>query len=348
MSDTILKKKKLPLLILEILKKYSDADSPLTITKIEELLLRKYELKVGRKAIKRNLEHLLELGYDIRYSVKNRKGRDGEDEEIKTDWYLIRSFTDSELRLIIENLLFSRYISDVHKKNLILKIENLSNEKFKSRVRHIKTITDNSLDSKELFYTIEVLDEAIDKNKQIMFHYNFYMLDKKKHNYKDAIGAPREYIVSPYYIVSANNRYYLICNHKNSDELYHYRLDRISDICILDKERRKPITEIPGLRNGLNLSRYMSEHLYMFSGETAPVTFQADKKYVDDIIDWFGKEVHFSDETEDKVTVRAIVNLNAMKIWAVQYGAHVRILAPQRLVDWVKADLQQALKGYEV
>lgn len=348
MSDTILKKKKSLLFILEILKKYSDVDSPLTITKIEELLLTKYELKVGRKAIKRNLENLLELGYDIEYSVQNRKGKNGGDEEIKTDWYLIRDFTDSELRLIIENVLFSKYISDVQKKELIRKIESLSNEKFKSRIKHIKTTTDNSLDSKELFLTIEVLDEAIDKNKQIQFHYNFYGIDKKKHTYKNSAGKPREYVVSPYYIVSSNNRYYLICNHKNNDELYNYRLDRITDISILGNILKRPITEISGLRDGFDLSKYMSEHLYMFSGETAPVTFRVKKMYVDDVIDWFGKEVHFSNETKDEVTVKTRVNLNAMKIWAVQYGANVRVLNPQNLVDKVKEDLQQALRNYEI
>lgn len=346
MVDTILKKKKSLLFILEILKKYSDVDSPLTITKIEELLLTKYELKAGRKAIKRNLENLLELGYNIEYSVQNRKGKNGEVEEIKTDWYLIRDFTDSELRLIIENVLFSKYIPNLQKKELILKIESLSNEKFKSRIKHIKTTTDNSLDSKELFLTIEVLDEAIDKNKQILFYYNFYGIDKKKHNYKDSAGKPREYVVSPYYIVSSNNRYYLICNHKNNDELYNYRLDRITDIHILERKKR-PITEISGLRDGFDLSKYMSEHLYMFSGETAPVTFKVKKIYADDVIDWFGKDVYFSNETNDEVTVSTRVNLNAMKIWAVQYGANVRVLKPKKLVDRVKEDLQQALRNYE-
>lgn len=347
MSDTILKKKKSLLFILDILKKYSDADTPLTITKIEELLLKKYEMKVGRKAIKRNLENLLELRYDIEYSVQNRKGKNGEDEEIKTDWYLIRDFTDSELRLIIENILFSRYISGIQKKDLIQKIASLSNENFKSRINHIKTTTDNSLDSKEVFHTIEILDEAIDRNKQILFHYNFYMIDKKKHNYKDALGIPRRYIVSPYYITYSNNRYYLICNHKNNDELYNYRIDRITNICILENELRRPITEINSLKDGFDLSKYMSEHLYMFSGETAPVTFKINKVYVDDVIDWFGKEVHFFNETKYEVTVRTKVNLNSMKIWAMQYGVNIRVLEPQELVNRIKEDLHQALKNYE-
>lgn len=347
MSDTILKKKKLLLFILEILKRYSDEENPLTIATIEKLLLKKYELQVGRKAIKRNLEHLLELGYNIEYSVQNRKGINGENEEIKTDWYLIRDFTDSELRLIIENLLFSKYIPDVQKKTLIQKIENLSNEKFKSRTKHIKVATANSLDSQELFHTIEILDEAIEQNRQIVFHYNFYATDKKKHNYTDSIGLPRKYIVSPYYIVSSNNRYYLICNHQNKDELFNYRIDRITNISILKEKMRRPIIDIKGLKAGFDLSKYMSEHLYMFSGEIAPVTFCVEKIYVDDVIDWFGKDIQLFNENKSEVTVRVRTNLYAMKIWAIQYGTHVRVLKPQKLVDWIKSDLQKTLKGYE-
>ncbi|GAF66068.1 hypothetical protein BTS2_2968 [Bacillus sp. TS-2] len=348
MENTILKKKNSLIFILDILKTYSDADSPLTIAKIEELLLAKYELKVGRKAIKRNLENLLELGYEIEYDVQNRKGKNGEDEEIKTNWYLIRDFSDSELRLIIESLLFSKYIADKHKKELIGKIERLSNEKFKSRIKHVKTVTDHSLDSKELFHTIEIVDEAIAENKQILFKYNYYKSDKKKYNYKNAAGQPRKYVVSPYYIAFFNNRYYLICNHKNNDELYNYRLDRMTGICMLEDELRKPITELNGFKEGFDLSTYMSEHLYMFSGEVAPVTFKIKKQYVGDVIDWFGKEIHFFDETQDEVTVSTRrVNLNAMKIWAVQYGANVQVIRPQKLIDRVKEDLQQALRNYD-
>ena len=109
---------------------------------------------------------------------------------------------------------------------------------------------------------------------------------------------------------------------------------------------RRPIIDIKGLKAGFDLSKYMSEHLYMFSGEIAPVTFCVEKIYVDDVIDWFGKDIQLFNENKSEVTVRVRTNLYAMKIWAIQYGTHVRVLKPQKLVDWIKSDLQKTLRGY--
>ena len=134
---------------------------------------------------------------------------------------------------------------------------------------------------------------------------------------------------------------------KNKDELFNNRIDRITNISILKEKMRRPIIDIKGLKAGFDLSKYMSEHLYMFSGEIAPVTFCVEKIYVDDVIDWFGKDIQLFNENKSEVTVRVRTNLYAMKIWAIQYGTHVRVLKPQKLVDWIKSDLQKTLKGYE-
>lgn len=343
------KKKAAMLRILKILEDYTDYEHRISIQEIEELLVSKYEIELKRKAIKRNLEELCDMGYDIEYEISYRKGKNGEEEEVKKDWYLQHTFDDSELRLIIETVLFSRYIPHAQKtgeNGLIKRLEGLSSQYFRKKVRHVNTITDISLDSADMLPTIEVLAEAIHNEKQVCFNYNFYDIDKKKHSYKNTKKLPREYIISPYYIVSANNRYYLICNHKNNDELQNYRLDRMSNIAVVN-ERRRPITALKGLKAGLDLTKYMTERLYMFSGEVAPVRFRVKRMYVDDVIDWFGKDVHFSEIGANEVTVRAKVNLNAMKIWAVQYGTNVRVLSPPRLVDEVKETLKQALSKYE-
>ena len=109
----------------------------------------------------------------------------------------------------------------------------------------------------------------------------------------------------------------------------------------------KPMKKVKGLENGLNLPKHMAEHIYMFTGESAAVTFRAKKYLVSEIIDWFGKEVRFSDETEDEVTVRVTVNLEAMRKWALQYAVHVKVLGPEKLVDVVKEDIKKAREQYE-
>jgi predicted DNA-binding transcriptional regulator YafY len=91
----------------------------------------------------------------------------------------------------------------------------------------------------------------------------------------------------------------------------------------------------------------MAEHIYMFSGESQMVSFRADKKIVTDIIDWFGTEVIFTDETEFEVTATVCVNLMAMRYWLLQYSRYVKVLRPSVLVENVKDDLRSALRKYE-
>ena len=90
----------------------------------------------------------------------------------------------------------------------------------------------------------------------------------------------------------------------------------------------------------------MAEHIYMFSGESSRVTMRIDKFLVNDVVDWFGKDVSFYDETEDKVTASVIVNLKAMRYWAMQYANYVEVLKPAKLREQIKVDLRNAMGKY--
>ena len=191
-----------------------------------------------------------------------------------------------------------------------------------------------------------MLDEAIARGRQVAFTYNRYGTDKKLHPECHADGTPRDYVVNPYQMVATNGRYYLICNYDKYDNVAHYRLDRITDIRLLDTPI-KPIKQVKGVENGLNLPKHMAEHLYMFSGESSPVTFRMKMYLMNDCLDWFGKDVVFSDETADEVTVRVTVNLEAMRHWAVQYARHIHILSPANLAEQINEDLRAGLTWYE-
>ena len=77
-----------------------------------------------------------------------------------------------------------------------------------------------------------------------------------------------------------------------------------------------------------------------------PVTFPAKKSLLTDLFDWFGKEMQFTDETEEEVTVRVTVNLDAMRKWALQYALHVKVLKPERLVNLLKEDVKRVAGQY--
>lgn len=338
--------------ILDILRRYSDEEHRLSQKDIMDILKAEYNMTVERKSVRRNIMNLMDCGYEIEYSesirmVPNSKTGEMEESYIWSDFYLVRDFTDGELRLLIDSLLFSKHIPYSQCKELVEKLEGLSNTYFKSRVKHIRTMPENAPANKQLFYTIEVLDEAISHSKKVSFHYNSYGLDKTLHPRCDQNGIIKEYVVSPYQIAATNGRYYLICNTDPHDNVSHYRLDRITDIQLMDGPARKA-GSVQGLEQGINLPQHMAEHIYMFSGESVPVTFRMKPYILNDVIDWFGTDVEFSDADGDEVTAHVKVNLQAMRLWAVQYGAHVRVLSPQALVDEVMADLKNAVLNYEV
>ena len=339
-----LKRKKLSFAILDILRQYSDENHKLSQNDIVELLERDYDMKADRKSVKRNITTLLEMGYpiDFKETLRMYPNKDGvlEESYILSDFWLDREFTDAELRLLIDSLLFSKHIPYSQCDDLITKLEGLSNRYFKSRVRFISTLPETAPKNRELFYTIEILDEAIANGKQVAFTYNEYGTDKKLHPKRQ-----REYIVNPYQMAATNGRYYLIGNYDKYDNLANYRLDRITGIRLLDTPV-KPVRQVEGMKNGLYLPKHMAEHLYMFSGESVPVTFRMKKTILNDVIDWFGTEIAFYDETEDEVTARVTVNWSAMRYWAQQYCRFVKILTPTDLVEKIKEDLSEALRKY--
>lgn len=339
-----LKRKKLAFVILDILQQYTDSEHKLSQNDIIEILETEYDMKADRKSVKRNITTLMEMGYPIEFreTLRRYPNKDGilEDSYILSDFWIDREFADSELRLLIDSLLFSKHIPYSQCKDLVEKLEGLSNRYFRSRIRFISTLPETTPQNKELFYTIEVLDEAIAKGKQVSFIYNSYGTDKKLHPKRE-----QEYIVNPYQMAATNGRYYLIGNYDKYNNVAHYRLDRITGIRMLDTPV-KPVRQVEGMKNGLYLPTHMAEHLYMFSGGSIPVTFRMKKTILNDVIDWFGTEIAFSEEKEDEVTARVTVNWHAMRHWALQYCRHIKILAPADLAATVKMDLETALSNY--
>ena len=329
--------------ILEILKKHSDENHRLNQKEIIDLLDSEYEMKVDRKAIKRNLMNLLDFGYELEYTETIRTNKKGEQEALYSDWYLVRDFTDAELRLLIDSLLFSKHIPYSQCKELIEKLEGLSNKYFKAKVKHIRNLPEKMPNNKQIFYVIEILDEAISKGKKVEFCYNDFGTDKKLHPRMGSNGNPRRYVINPYQMAATNGRYYLIANYDKYDNISHYRVDRISDIVILDE----PVKKQKDLSETINLPKHMAEHIYMFSGESARVSMRIEKFLVGDVIDWFGKDVIFHNETETSVDVSVAANLEAMRYWAMQYANHVEVLRPEKLREEIKKDLLAAVEKYK-
>lgn len=338
--------------ILDILRRYSDKEHRLSQKEIAEILKNEYRMKAERKAIKRNLMNLIDFGYEIEYSetirmVPNAKTGELEESYILSDFYLRREFDDSELRLLIDSLLFSRHIPYSQCKVLVEKLEGLSNIYFRSRVKHIATLPKDKTDNKQIFLNIELLDEAISHKRKVVFKYAEYGTDKKMHPKKRANGTEREYVVSPYQMVAKEGKYYLICNYDPYRDISNYRLDHIQELRILD-DPAKPFETLQGA-NGqrLNLAEYMKEHLYMFSGKTVRVKFRITKQMIGEVVELFGKDITFSDENEDGVTVTAHTNELSAEQFAKTYIPNVVVLEPQKLADKVRNSIGEILLKYQ-
>ncbi|MCR4718982.1 MAG: WYL domain-containing protein [Firmicutes bacterium] len=331
---TIPPKKMVIINILEILKKYSDMDHRLTQADIMEKLNKEYYMDVDRKTVKRNLMNLLELDCGIEYTEIPKKDKSGEESSIYTDWYMVREFDDSELRLLIDSLLFSKHIPYSQCKQLISKLKGLSNVYFDEKVKHICNLPENQPENKELFYTIDVLDDAISQKKQVSFIYNSYGADKKLHPKRE-----ERYIVNPYQMVATNGRYYLICNYDKYDDLSNYRIDRITGITMLD-------TPVKPLKGGINLPKHMAEHIYMFAGDSVRAKFRAKNYIIDQVIDWYGKDAKIMPENDEECIVTVSVNKNAFFCWAMQYGEHIEVLEPTDIREKIISSVQEIAKKY--
>ena len=349
--------------ILDIFQKYTDENHCLTQKDIADILKDKYNMIVDRKAIRRNILNLIECGYPIEYKEKNRmvpvkndKGEQLVDIEsgkplfeescIWTDFYLEREITDGELRLLIDYLLSLKYIPAGQCRDLIEKLENLSNENFKSHISYASGLPAGHKSNPQLFYNIELLDDAIYRNRKITFEYTEYKKDKKSYSRERQDGSIRIYKVTPYQMAAKEGKYYLICNYDKYNDISNYRVDRIKNISITE-EQGKPFEQLEwsGGR-AINLEQYMAEHVYMFASETSRAKLRIKKPLISDVIDLFGDDIRFMDESDDEVSVSVRATEEAIEQFAKTYLPDVVVLEPERLAKKIEKGLKESLQKY--
>ncbi len=155
----------------------------------------------------------------------------------------------------------------------------------------------------------------------------------------------RDYLVNPYQMVASNGFYYLLGNLDKYDDVSYYRIDKMTDVKILE-DRRKPQKEVQGLGERLNLSKHMAEHIYMFSGESENVTIKTTPEMMDALVDWFGKDFKILEKTEDELIIKVRCNAYAMNCWALQYGPYVEVLEPKSLRKNIADDIKNMYEKY--
>ena len=348
-----LPKKMAPTMILEILREGTDEKHHMTQKEIEKAISSRYEMSLDRKAVKRNLDNLIDMGFPIEFSrtvrmMPNQKTGELEENVKTSDYWYAHDFTEAELRLLIDGLLFSKHLPYSQCRELVDKLAGQSSKYFKPHVRHVYTMPDTLPQNPELFWTIEQLDEAIEMGCKIAFKYLEYGTDGKQRPKRRDDGTVREYVASPYQMAAKEGKYYLICNYDKYDDISNYRVDRMADVRILEDEPAKPFETLEGAgRAGLDLAKYMAEHVYMYSSANTRCKFRITRPMISDVIDMFGRDVVFSDETDEHVTVSARVNERAMWQFAKNFAPDVLILEPKRLADQVREEAERTIEAYK-
>ncbi len=322
-------KKMLNMLIIDILKEYSDENHKLTQQEIIRLLKSNYDMECDRRSVKNNVLYLKELGYDIYMDGGYYLGE--------------REFEDAELRMLIDSVLFSKNLTQKQAKTLIEKLRAMGNRYFPAKVSHISNLPDlQHADNKQMMYVLDTINDAISEKKKIKFIYNDYDIDFKLKPRRDAA-----YVVNPYQIVANNGHFYLIGNYDKYDDISHYRLDRMTGVEKLE-EKSKSQREIKDFKNGFNLPRHMAEHIYMFSGDSIPVKFLTSEGMMNELVDWLGKDLRIKKtDVEGQIEVRVNCNEEAMFYWTLQYGPFVEVLEPTTLRSRIYEAAKEMCRKYQ-
>lgn len=320
------------LLILKVLEEYSDEDHFLTqqdiIDKVDEL----YGIELERKSVAFSISLLQEFDYDI-----NKSPRGGYA-------LLSRDFDNSEIRFITDALFSSKCLNGKQAADLSKKLNScLSKYQRKDYNFIYKSNEINRSENKEIFYTLELIEEAKRRGKRISFQYLTFDENGKPITKRDGF----RYIVSPYYSANSGGRYFLICNYREKYRaITWFRIDYMINPKIEDEWPIKPLESLEGMKN-FDIATYLNDNIYLLDGDVIKATFRIDwPNAVQYIVDWFGKNARVY-KKDDLLYADIKCNESALFYWYMQYSETFTIISPQSLIDRAKKEAERILKKYE-
>lgn len=313
------------LAVYKVLEEFSDENHPLTRTEITDLIEKQYNITIDRRTLYRNIEMLINFGYDISDYNENKIG-----------YYLKdRLFQHSEVLLLCNAVHASHFIPDKASKDLVNKLLSCqSRYKRNDYFKNVYLPNKKKKDNKQFLLNIEQISRAINEKKVIKFNYTHYDINKKLVNTRDDA-----YYRSPYFLVVNGDRVYMVGKGKNHDSLSHFRVDRMKDIELVDEYYLR-------LPKNLDAYTYANNKIYMYSGDETGVTLRCDKKALDVIIDTFGKDVMLADEGET-LTVYTKCGKEDIVKFCLQYVESVELLEPLSLRQEVRKVLLDASNRYQ-
>lgn len=317
------------LYLLKMLEEKTDEENTMTINDMI-VELERYGIKAERKSIYADLEALRHYGLDI----TSRKSK-------TTDYFVAsRLFELPELKLLVDAVQCSKFVTHKKSNELIKKIESLaSNKQAQSLHRQVYVTNRVKTINESIYYNVDRLHAAIAENRQVSFKYFDYDVKKEKVFRKNG----DKYTVSPYGLSWDDENYYLITFSTKYNGFTHYRVDRMIDIDLLD-ELSNPLPE----KEKFDVAEYTKKVFNMFGGEEVTAKIQFDNSLVNAVVDRFGKDIIIgkSDDTSFYVWIKVAVS-STFFAWISQFGNKIKVLSPETLVEQYKANMNEISAQYE-
>ena len=301
------------LYILDYLQKNSHEGKPVRAAELIAMLDRQHNIRCDRKTVYSDIAALMEYGVDI----ITKPGKNG-------GYYIAsRNFELPELKLLIDAVQSSRYLTEKKSRELIEKLCNQCNEHDASLMKRNVLVSGRVKSMNEtIYYNVDTIQEAISRNKQIQFRYFDWGLDGKRR------FREKDYIASPYGLCQDNENCYLL-GHSPRHGITSYRVDRMCDIVVTNENR----TPCPGL-TGKALIDHANSLFQMFAGDAVNVKMRFHRELINVVIDRFGRDTMLIPDGEEHFTFTVPVAVSPMFLsWVIGFGKKARILYPQSVVE---------------
>ena len=313
----------------KIMLEKTDEDHGLTINEIKDAL-DGYGIKAERKSLYDDIEILQNFGLDIctirtntvRYYIGNR------------------DFQIPELKLLVDAIQSSKFITRKKSLELINKLGHLVSENESTQLRREVYVTNRVKTVNEhIYYNVDKLHNALSENKKISFQYFKWDLDFSNGTkiVKTARKNGEAYKVSPWALCWDDENYYLIAYDSEAEMIKHYRVDKMERIRLLKEER-----DGSEKYKDFNPARYAKSVFSMFGGEECEVKLLVDNDFIGVIVDRFGSDIFVVRHDEHSFTVTVHVMLSPQfYAWLFGLGGKVKILSPEKAIIEFKNKIMQ-------
>ncbi len=323
-------KQKLKILyLIDYLKNETDEEHGVTIMDMINYL-KSYDIQAERKSLYSDIEELENYGYDI-ISYKKDK---------QCLYALVsREFENAELKLLVDAVNASKFISNKKSRELVKKLETFVSRYDAVNLKRQIIISENSKTINEnVFYNVDNIYTAIQKNNRIAFKY--YEWNEKKQLVLRENGDKCN--ISPWAMIWDNDNYYMIAFDNEAQILKHYRVDKMGEIKILSQER-----EGGDVYEKSDTIKHSQAVFSMFAGERKHIKLVCEKSILGVIIDKLGNGIMIVPQKNGTFHINVDVEVSAMFYsWLFGLGNTVKIVEPKEVVSEMKDRLKKALKAY--